>query len=477
MRYLLLNQFFAPDPAPTGQLLADLARELAARGHSVTVICSRTSYAAPHSPAVLPHAPSLSIVFTPSPPFGRTLPARLLSYLSFYLGALWHGLRLPRPDVVITLTTPPLLATVGTILKKFRNTRHYVWEMDVYPDIAVALGVLSPRSLLTRAISAIADRCRRQADGVIVLGPCMRGRLLAHGIGANVHVAENWADGAQIRPAPLPPSGHFTVLYSGNLGLAHDTASISAAMERLKDDSRFRFVFAGGGRRRPALERFCRKAGIGNAAFTGYAASAQLSSHLAACHIGLVTQTTASLGAVVPSKVYALMAAGRPILYIGPRKSTAAGILEKFHCGWQVDPGDSGSVIQLLDMLAMHPEVVARAGARARAAFEARYDRPAALRRILDVLPNKPISTLQVFAKQDPVRTAAVQNELICSTVPGAESHCRDGMHPRFGPGRSRQAQHHQLSNDCIPPRSPPGGARRQNWYHNGESQAVSSGT
>jgi len=291
--------------------------------------------------------------------------------------------------------------------------------MDVYPDIAVTVGVLSPRSFLTRALGAIADHCRRQANGVIVLGPCMRERLLAHGVGANVHVAENWADGSQIRPAPVPPSGHFTVLYSGNLGLAHDTATISAAIERLKDDSRFRFVFAGGGRRRPALERFCRNAGIKNTAFTGYAAAAQLSRHLSACHIGLVTQTPASLGAVVPSKIYPLMAAGRPILYIGPRQSTAAGVLKNFHCGWQVDPGDSGSVIQLLDMLAMHPEVVARAGARARAAFEAHYDRPAALQRILEFLPNEAISELQVFAKQDLARPAAVQNEAIYSTVPG----------------------------------------------------------
>jgi colanic acid biosynthesis glycosyl transferase WcaI len=440
MRYLLLNQFFAPDPAPTGQLLADLASELAAQGYSVTVICSRAAYTAQPPARSLQPCPGLSVVHTPSLPFSRSLPARLLSYLCFYLGALWQGMSLPCPDVVVTLTTPPLLSTIGAILKAVRRSRHYIWEMDVYPDIAVALGALPAGSPLTRAIGWVADCCRRHADGVIVLGPCMRDRLLAHGIRANLHVAENWSDGSRIRPAPPPSSGPLTVLYSGNLGLAHDTATISAAMESLKDDSRFRFVFAGGGRRRPALERFCRSAGIKNTAFTGYAAAAGLSAHLAACHIGLVTQATASLGAVVPSKIYALMAAGRPILYIGPRQSTATGILERFHCGWQADPGDSGSVVQLLDMLVMHPEVVAQAGARARAAFEAYYDRRAALARILNFLPNEPISELQVFEKTDPARPAAVQNEAIFSTVPDRFS-LRAGAGPRAAPGRVELVQ------------------------------------
>ncbi len=409
MRFLLLNQFFAPDPAPTGQLLADLARELAARGHSVSVVCSRTGYAAPRPAAAPPPDSSILITYTPALPFGRSFPARLLSYLSFYLGALWHGLRLPRPDVVVTLTTPPLLATIGAILRRIRRARHYIWEMDLYPDIAVALGVLSPGSWLTRAIGGVADHCRRKADGVIVLGPCMRDRLLAHCAGANIRVAGNWADGSQIRPAPLPSSGPLTVLYSGNLGLAHDTATIAAAMERLKDDARFHFMFAGGGPRRAALERFSRTTGIGNATFTGYADAARLSAHLAACHIGLVTQTPASLGAVVPSKIYALMAAGRPVLYIGPRRSTPASILETFRCGWQVDPGDSASVIQLLDTLAMRPDLVARAGARARAAFDAHYDRPAAVSRILDFLPNEANSELQPFVAAGHARPVAVQ--------------------------------------------------------------------
>lgn len=409
MHFLLLNQFFAPDPAPTGQLLADLARELVARGHSVSVVCSRTGYAAPRPAAAPPPDSSFCVIYTPALPFGRSYPARLLSYLSFYLGALWHGLRLPHPDVVVTLTTPPLLSTVGAILRRIRRTRHYIWEMDLYPDIAVALGVLSPASWVTHAIGGVADHCRRQADGVIVLGPCMRDQLLSHCAGANIRVAENWADGSQIRPAPLPSSGPLTVLYSGNLGLAHDTATIAAAMECLKDDSRFRFVFAGGGPRRPAIEQFSCAAGIGNATFTKYADAARLSAHLAACHIGLVTQTPASLGAVVPSKIYALMAAGRPILYIGPRHSTPAIILETFRCGWQVDPGDSGSVIQLLDTLVLHPGLVARTGAWARAAFDAHYDRPAAVSRILDFLPNGANPELPHFAAAGHARPASVQ--------------------------------------------------------------------
>jgi glycosyltransferase involved in cell wall biosynthesis len=380
MNVLFLNQFYDPDPAPTGRLLADVVRALAAQGHSVTVICG----AGPRPAAASQAAPR--IIRIPSTPFSRGLAARLLSYLSFYIGALWQSLRVPRPDVVVTLTTPPLLSLIGTLVRRIRGARHYIWEMDVYPDIAVALGVLSPRSWLIRSLAAAADRCRREAAGVIALGPCMRDRLFARGISANVRIAENWADGAAIRPEPLPPPLPLTILYSGNLGLAHDTETIAHVMRSLKDDPRFRFVFAGGGPRRKALEDFCRAAGIGNAEFTGYKEQDRLSEHLASCHIGLVTQEPASLGAVVPSKVYALMAAGRPILFIGPRLATPARTIKAFGCGWQIDPGDNASAAELLDLLASEPRLIARAGVRAREAFETRYDLPAGVARILDIL-------------------------------------------------------------------------------------------
>ena len=103
-------------------------------------------------------------------------------------------------------------------------------------------------------------------------------------------------------------------------------------------------MFAGGGFRRQQLEKFCREQGIANVVFRPYSSRAELGASLAEGHLGLVTQLPQTCGSIVPSKTYGIMAAGRPILYIGPREATPARIIERFQCGWQVDPGDTAAL-------------------------------------------------------------------------------------------------------------------------------------
>ena len=137
--------------------------------------------------------------------FSRGKIRRVVSYASFMGGAAWNALRAPRADVVVTLTTPPLVSLLGTALKIMRGSRHYSWEMDVYPDIATDLGVFRKDGPVDRVVGLLADWSRRRADGIIALGEDMKERLIARGIPAErIHVCENWADGDEIRPAPMP---------------------------------------------------------------------------------------------------------------------------------------------------------------------------------------------------------------------------------------------------------------------------------
>jgi glycosyltransferase involved in cell wall biosynthesis len=289
--------------------------------------------------------------------------------------------------VVLTLTTPPLLSLIGAILKLLRGARLFIWEMDVYPDIAVDLGLFRKGSLVERLIGWLADFSRRRADRIIALGPSMRARLIARGLPVEkIVVAENWADGSVISPRPFPPNLPLTVLYSGNFGRAHDADTIGEAMLRLSDPARFRFIFAGAGPRRDRLEAYCRSNGIANVLCIPYQDRALLAEHLGSCHIGLVTQHPATCGSVVPSKTYALMAAGRPFLFIGPAAGTPARIIERFGCGWRIEPGNSAALVDLLRLLASDPGLVHAAGARARHAFLHHYDVPHGVSRILDAL-------------------------------------------------------------------------------------------
>ena len=380
MKILLLNQFFWPDSAATSQLLTDLARGLEQRGHQVYAICADGGYALKDAS----HPPPVEIHRVKAVPFVRGPLGRLLSYASFFLTAALRGLTLPKPDLVITLTTPPLLSLIGNVINIFRGSRHFIWEMDVYPDVAVDLNYFKPNGLADRLTGLLADFSRHKADGILALGPCMRDRLIKRGIHPNkIHIAENWADGNLIQPLPRPAENQaLTLLYSGNLGLAHDVDTIFASMQSLKADSRFRFVFAGSGPLRPALERSCAAAHIQNAEFRDYSNRASLSQSLASGDIGLVTQRESCVGSVVPSKVYGLLAAGRPLLYIGPAASTVGDMIRRLRCGWQVECNDSASLTQLLLHLATHPAQIEAAGQRARQAFLDHYDLPLGVARI-----------------------------------------------------------------------------------------------
>jgi len=382
MNILAINQFFWPDTAPTGQFLTDITRAMDPSIHSITVLCGAPAYGA----IDMTSPPRVKIIRLGGLPFSRGKIGRVASYAFFLVSALVRSIREAKPGLVLTLTTPPLVSIVGTLVKSVRGSRHFIWEMDVYPDIAVDLDVLKPRSVFTKLIGTLADFSRRRADGIIALDDDMKVRLMARGIpGHKILVAENWADGREILPAPFQ-DGPLVVHYSGTFGLAHEEYTIAEAMRQLRNDNRFRFVFVGGGARRENLEEFCRTERIRTVEFRPYADRCDLGRSLAEGHIGLVTQIPETVGAVAPSKIYGIMAAGRPILYIGPSTSTPARVIQQRECGWRIEPGDVEGLVRRLLQLEQNRDLLRNAGVRAREVFEERYDKPIGVERVLTIL-------------------------------------------------------------------------------------------
>lgn len=405
MRVVLLNQAFWPDVVATSQMSRDLADALAARGHDVVAVASRSIYG--KSGATLPRremiaspAGTIRVERVAASVFGRPkgklgLVARALDFALFYLAAAWRVLTLPRskePTVVVGFTTPPMIALVGVLARLVRGWRAVYWVMDLYPDVPVACGVWRAGSPLVRVLEWVNRRLLTRSDAVVVLGRCMRERVHAKGVEpSRVAMIPVWpVDAAGI--APVDPAANpirarwgitpaeVVVMYSGNFGIAHESATILAAMDRLRDDPAVRFEFVGAGARRPEVERFIAERRLTRARYHHYAPLAELAASLSAGDIHLVSIRPGLEGLIVPSKLYGAMAAGRPIIHVGSRQSEVAMMVEESGCGLVVAEGDIDGLVAAIVRLAGDAEMRAKMGRAGLDALAAKYDKASACR-------------------------------------------------------------------------------------------------
>ena len=382
---LFVNQFYWPDVAATAQMLTDLAEFLAADGFDVHVLAGAGAYddtSAGPARTEVRHGGTIHRVRTTRFGRGRHV-GRIADYATFYAGALAHVVR-RRYDVVVTLTTPPLLPVLGAMARRLRGVRYGVWSMDLHPDAEVALGMLAPESAAARALHALNDRGYGDADFVVALGPHMARRIVAKGVAPErVREISVWGGRDEVRPlAPednplrreLGLEGRFVVMYSGNAGLAHRFDEVTEAMEALRDHDRITFVVAGGGPRRPALEAFAEARGLGNVRFLDYFPRERLAEALSLADVHLLTLRPDMAGIAVPSKLFGAMAAARPTAVVAPAASEPAEIVTAHGAGFVVEPGEAG-LADRLRALADDPDEVARMGAAARQAFLDGYER------------------------------------------------------------------------------------------------------
>ena len=232
MRVLFLNQYFPPDPAPTGVLLRELADELARAGHTVDFVAARQDYRA-----------------------GQQKGGRMLREAKALGRMLLDGLRRPKAEVVVSASSPPCLLVVATLVAAWQRAKSVHWIMDLYPEIAVVLGEVRA-GFATRMIERAMGWCYRRAARVVVLDEDMAARLRRYGV-----------ESAVIRPWVFAPvlqqfaaardgrAGEWTWIYSGNLGRAHEWETLLAAQALLeKRGAGVRLLFQGGGPARSAAQ-------------------------------------------------------------------------------------------------------------------------------------------------------------------------------------------------------------------------------
>ena len=313
---------------------------------------------------------------------------RLVNAISLSLSIGWATFRrVRRGDVVLVVTNPPTLPFVVLACARLRGAHVLLRIEDVYPNVIVAAGLMGPRSIGVRIMEALTRFAYRKMRLVIVLGRDMaalaaakvrdRGRIV---------LISNWGDVEAIGPEPraknkllakLGIADRFVVQYMGNMGRTHGVETVATAAMALRDRRDLHFLFIGWGGRKAWLERTVRDERLENIAVLPGCAPEELSDHLNACDISVVAFVNGMMGVSVPSRMYNVMAAGKPILAVCDRESELARVVIEERIGWVLPPEDTSALVAAIDVARSQPEELVRMGVRARAAALRSYSKSA----------------------------------------------------------------------------------------------------
>jgi len=354
---LFVNRVYPPMRGATGRVLRDLARAFAEEGWRVSVVTTgpraRREYDGP-----------IRIVRVKAPVGAKKTGA----YMRVWRRLFWAALNMPKHDLVVTMTDPPLLVVAGRILARLKGARHIHWCQDLYPDILPALGLQMKESRM-RFYKKLSRKAMKKCDKVVTIGRCMAKKLTHSGIEpGRVAVIPNWPDYEL-----LPPDGEsaarrrqirrvkgakgarpfdllltdgearkFRVLYSGNLGRAHPVETVLDAAEILnKDHPEIEFVFVGDGPNYERLAQERSKRGLENIRLLPFQPASRLRELMESGDLHLITMKHESAGMLVPCKLYAALAVGRPCILVGPEDSETAQVIGDFKAGTVVAQGDA----------------------------------------------------------------------------------------------------------------------------------------
>ena len=381
---LICNQFFPPDFAATGQLLDELAKRLGQQGCKVRVFTSQPGYAFTD-----PSAPrreeqgSLTIRRTRvTRLWPQRIRGKVVSGLIYCLRASLHLIRPPnRPDLILLTTSPPYLLFIGLFAHLILRIPYVCLVYDLYPDVAVELGVIPANHWVARLWSWLNAQVWSRSAGLIVLSSSMKSHIEAQvpALKSKIHVIHSWADPEQIKPLAKSdnPFAHrhnlvdpFTVLYSGNMGRCHDMDTILETALLLRDQPSIQFLFIGDGAQRQHCLKWVETHQLSNCRFLPYQAKATLPLSLAACDLALVSVKSGMERMIAPSKLYGHLATGKPIAVICSEEAYLSEMVLEGGFGRSFANHAAESLSQFIQALQQDPQLAQQMGARGRAYLE-----------------------------------------------------------------------------------------------------------
>ena len=385
MHVCFFNRSYWPDLGATGQLLTELSEDLVRRhGWDVTVVSGYPL----RSTSVLPPREwrnGVQIVRAAGSTLDpKAFVGRASNYVTYFASALLHGLQIRRPDVVVGLTDPPIIGLAALGAARRADAPFVFLCEDIFPEVATLLEDFHS-GLVNDALTQVNRFLIRSADRVIALGDTMKRRLI-EGKGAEpskVTVIHNWADCAAVGPGPRDSAfarrhdlvDRFVVLHAGNIGLSQDLEIVLHAADQLRDRPDIVFVFVGDGSKKKHLEDLAVRRDLRNVMFLPFQPRDEMDQSYATADVALISLRAGLAGVIVPSKLYNILASGRPCIAAVERDCEVAQIVEQAGCGFVIGPGDASALRARVVDLAANPECRREMGARARAAA-VRFDRP-----------------------------------------------------------------------------------------------------
>ncbi len=387
-RLLVLNQYYWPGVEATANLLTELCEALAAT-HDVTVITG-ASRGLPRRQV----RNGVAVVRVRSTTFDRShLFRRAANYVTYLIGLVWRAMVSKRPDLVVCMTDPPFIGSIARVVATRFRAPLLIIMQDVFPEIAVKLGRL--KSPAARLLRLLIDPSLRAADRVVVIGETMKQRVEAKGVSPErVRVIPNWGDAASVVPMAHNNewarrhklAKRFVVMHSGNIGHAQNLDALVRATTFLRDLDDLAVVIIGSGARRTELIALARLLEADTVEILPYQDRAILSQSLSTADVHVVGLARGLAGYVVPSRLYGILAAGRPVIAATDPESETAQLVAEVGCGVIVPPGNPFALAAAMRAAHDSEYDLAEMGRRARAFAEAESDRTIAVQRYRDVL-------------------------------------------------------------------------------------------
>jgi len=403
---LIISEPFYPQVAAIGQLLTDLSEDLINAGYKVKVITGNPNniFVKNNTIPRKEKYKGIEIIRLKNTTFSKyRMAGRVLNYLTFHFLVFSRVLFYERPHLVFVLSTPPFISFSGLMLKILKKSKVIYNVQDLFPDLAIELGKLKNK-LFIGFLKKLSELIVRKVDKVVVVGEYMEKKIreeLLKETSENNHIItiHNWADGDKIKVLrgniednflrkKWGLEGKFVVLYSGNIGYLHEFDTIIYAADFLAKEGlkEIVFVFIGEGIKKNYIEEKAREKGLNNILFFSYQPREMLTYSLGLADVSLVTLEKGFEGMVVPSKIYGILASGRPVIVVVGGESEIIEIIRKGKCGKIVKIRDCQALVNNIMDYYKNSEKCREDGLNGRRCFEKNFDRKIATKKYIEVI-------------------------------------------------------------------------------------------